>query len=321
MNSGRDPFDWLRRHAQSPTPSPEDVVKARTRLERAIAAELEAAALKEKTRHFAIWGVAAAVLAVVLVALPVMTRDPAQAALIEIARAAREATPLDVPSGDFILNESERLDLAVRPGADVGLSNEFIAYQLPTTRKVWRNPQQGFFQVQTTVEDPIFFDPIVESAYYSAGINEADQVGETIVEQYTDVTDPLIETNWPTKADDLLEEMEAFLGNGQPSTPAEILDLATDLLRETNPTPQLRGAVLEVIAQLPLDFERQGSQSITISVIEGGRQTTVTLSRTGELITETVVVLNGDPELGIPPGTVVEKVQHQPTRLVDDLPG
>jgi hypothetical protein len=251
--------------------------------------------------------------------LPILTRDPAQAALIEIARAARAASPIDVPSGSFILSESTRFDLAIRPGEELGVSSEFVAYQLPTSRRVWRAPEQRFFMVETIIGEPTFFSSEVEAAYYTAGIDEADKVGETITEQFSDVVDPLMETEWPTETDRLMEEMESFLQSEAP-TPAQMVGLAADLLRETNPNPELRAALLEVLAQLPLDLEEQDDDSVTIGVTEDERLTTLTLSRTGELQAETITLLEGDPQLGIPFRTVIEDVRHQPTQIVESLP-
>ena len=80
----------------------------------------------------------------VIVAVPLTRTSPAQAALVEIAQAARQATPIEVPPGSYISTTSEQTDLAIRPGGEFGLEQESVAYLLPTTRQIWRQPAQQF---------------------------------------------------------------------------------------------------------------------------------------------------------------------------------
>jgi hypothetical protein len=322
MNSGPDPFEVLREQVQKPEPTSEQVAAARARLQRAITAEQNA---DKRLRVGWNWrAVAAITVAAVLVgvAIPLLTTSPAQAALVEIAQAARQATPLDVPSGSYIAATSERVDIGIRPGEDFGLDQESVAYLLPTTRRVWRQPIEQFVLIQTTVGEPTFFDSSHERAYYAAGLDAADQIGKTIVEQFADVTDPIIETDWPINSHDLLQAMEEFIGESGEvqSSPADIFLLAADLLRETNPPPELRAAVLEVLSDLPLDVEHHGQLSTTVSLIDSDRQLTMELSHVGALIAETITLVNEDPEHGIPAGTVLTDVHYHLPEVVDELP-
>lgn len=318
MNSGRDPFDVLREQIQTPEPTPEDVATARGRLQQAIAAE------RRSARPWRDWRVLAGVTAAValVVAVPLATTSRAQAALTEIAQASREAAPLEVPLGSFVATTSERSDLAIRPGEDFELDQEFVAYLLPTTRQVWRQPEEQFVMIRTTVGTPSFFDPLHEQAYYSAELDKADRIGKTVVDQFTDVADPILEVEWPRDPDQLLSAMNEFIGGTADSetTPSDLFTLAANLLRETNPPPELRGSILEVLAGLPLDLDQDGDTSIKVSVLDDGRRLTMELSVHGDLLSESTTLLEADPTLGIPVGTLISESTYQMARVVDELP-
>jgi hypothetical protein len=322
MNNGLDPFEVLREQVQTPEPTSEEISLAKARLQRAIAAEQNA---DKKLEVGWKWRVVAAITvaaAIVIVAVPLIRTSPAQAALVEIAQAARQATPIEVLRGSYITTTSEQTNLAIRPGEEFGLDQESVAYLLPTTRQIWRQPAKRFVLLQTTVGIPEFFDPSHQRAYYAAGLDEADQIGQTIVEQFVNVTDPIIETEWPTNPDDLLQAMEELIGENDrtQSIPSDLFLLAADLLRETNPSPQLRAAVLEVLGELPLDVQERGQLSITISLLDGDRQLTMELSDQGDLLSEAITLRQADLTLGIPADTVISKATHRVARVVDDLP-
>jgi hypothetical protein len=202
------------------------------------------------------------------------------------------------------------------------MQQDFVGYLLPTTRQVWRNPTEKFILIHTTVGTPEFFDPEAEAAYYAAGLDQADQVGEIIVEQFTEATDPVIEAEWPTQPEQLAEAMKTFIvgTRRQPADTSQIFDLAADILRETHPSPQLRSALLHVLAQQPLTLEEQTPTTLTVSHAEADRQVGITLTRNGQLLAETTILLQADPQLGLAEGTVIASADHQPTRVVAELP-
>jgi hypothetical protein len=248
--------------------------------------------------------------------------NSAQAALVEVAQAARQASPLEIPEGSFIYARSKRVDLAIRPGADFGLTDDSIAYLLPTTRQVWRSPDNAFVLIHTTVETPRFFTAEVEDAYYEANLDQADHVGETLIDRFTDVADPIIEASWPTDPVELRAAMDAFItqGGSQSATPAAVFQLSGNLLRETNPTPELRAAVLEVLAQLPLELDSRSEGGLTVSIVDHERQLSISLSNDGALLFETITLLQADPDLGLPEGALFSAATHDPTTVVDQLP-
>lgn len=322
MNSGRDPFEILRSSAHVPEPTAAQTASARARLEREIDAERNSTTASGSGRARRVLVAVAVAAALIVVAIPLLDTSPAQAALAEVAQAARQATPLDIPEGNYITVKSERTDLAGRPGDEFGFNDEFVAYLLPTIREVWRQPAEQFFLIRTTVGQPAFFDPQTEAAYYSAGLDEADRVGETYIESFTDVANPIIETDWPKNPDNLRQSMETFIGDsrGTNASDVDLFILASNILRESNPSPELRGAVIEVLAGLEIALERPSANSITLSLVDGDQELAMTLSTRGDLLAETTTLLKADPVLDTPAGTVLTSVAYQLPRVVNTLP-
>ncbi|MGH8870977.1 MAG: hypothetical protein ACRDWS_03275 [Acidimicrobiia bacterium] len=316
-----DPFELIRREAEPAEPSEEDVHRARQRLQATILGEQKRAS---PVRRWLVPALVTAILLALVGGVAIFRSAPAEAALAEVAVAAGAASPLDIPQGSFVYTRSERVDLAIRPGAEFGLDHEFIAYLLPATREVWRQPETEFIQIRTANHNPTFFDPAAEDAYYRLGLDATDRIDQTQTEQLTDVTDPLLEEDWPTQPDALHEALRDYASQGGDERPEDIqvFDLATDLLRETDPIPQLRAAVIEVLAELPIELEEQSSQTITIGITYTTpipTKDTITLSTKGQLLAETRTLLEGDPELGIPADTIVLKVDYLKTGVTDDL--
>lgn len=316
-----DPFELIRQETVAAEPSKDDYRQARQRLQAAILREQQR---RGRQVRWLVPTLATLLLVLVVGGVALFRSSPAEAALAEVAEAARAATPLEVPHGSFIYTRSERLDLAIRPGIEFGLDDEFVAYLIPSTREVWRQPDTEFIQIRTTNHPPVFFDRIVDDAYYQQGIGETDQLGETQHEQLTGVADPLLQIDWPTQPDALHEALREYATQGGDERPeaVQIFDLATDLLREANPTPELRASVVEVLARLPVELVEQTGETITIGITyPTPMQTrdTITLGSEGELLAEKSILLEGDPQLGIPADTTILKVEYKETLVTDDL--
>lgn len=322
MSDTPDPFELIRREAVPSEPSVDDYRRARQSIESAISREQ-----LKRTRIRRGWLIPSLVTASVLFAIAsvaILRSTPAEAALGEVAAAARAAAPLDVPQGSFIYTRSERVDLAIRPGIEFGVSRDNVAYLLSSVREVWRDPDTNFIQIRTTVRIPEFFDPAIEAAYYTSGLDRSDQVGETRSEQFTGATDPLFEVDWPTEPGPLHEALVEYAAQGGDRRPetVSVFDLATDLLREADPSPQLRGAILDVLAALPVQLVNKTDDEITIAVTYDtpvAIEDTITLSRQGVLLAETTTLLEAEPELKIPARTVVLRVDYLETRITKDL--
>ncbi len=75
------------------------------------------------------------------------------------------------------------------------------------------------------------------------------------------------------------------------------------------------------LARLPVRLVNQTSETITIGITYKtplATRDTITLSLEGDLLAETSMLLEADPELGIPANTVVLSVAYQETRITDD---
>lgn len=321
-NDTPDPFELIRQEARQAEPSEEDLRRARLRLEAAILGEQETP--RPPVRRWLVPSVVAVILVIIVGGVAVLRPTPAEAALAEVAEAARQATALDIPPGSFIYTRSERVELAIRPGTEFGLDQQFVAYLLPSSREVWRQPTTEFVQIRTINHTPHFLDPEVEDAYYRLGLDATDRLGETQTEQFTGVADPLIEIDWPLETEALhaaLREYAARGGDGRPE-PVEVFDLATDLLREADLDPEFRAALVDVLARLPVDIVDRTNQTLTIEIAYTTPVDTrdaITLSSEGMLLAETSTVLAGDAEIGLPADTVVLMVEYLETRITDDL--
>jgi hypothetical protein len=317
-----DPFELIRREAQPAEPSEDQLLRARQRLQATILNEQERP--KRPARRWLVPSLATILLLLVVGGVALFRPTPAEAALAEVADAARTATPIDIPTGSFIYTRSERVDLAIRPGVEFGLDHEFVAYLLPSTREVSRHPETEFIQIHTTNHTPIFFDQQAEDAYYRLGLDASDRLDEAQTEQLTGVTDPIIKVDWPTEPDALYEALRDYAAQGGDERPevVQVFDLATDLLRESSRLPESRAAIVDVLAQLPVDLVERTGSSITISITyttPTPTRDTIALSPTGVLLSETSTLLDGNPALGIPADTTILTVDYQKTRITNEL--
>ncbi|GBE22316.1 MAG TPA: hypothetical protein ENH00_14560 [Actinobacteria bacterium] len=314
---GSDPFEVLRRLAGDPVPTDAERQRARARLREVIGAE--------RTRSRRRWpvpvAVAAALVVAVAAALVVVSRpNPVEAALSEIAHAARLAAPQEVPEGSFLYTRSEEISAHFRPGDELGLADEWVLLT-PIVRQVWRH---GDFEQQAiTTNTPIFFDPQVEAAYYAHGLDKIDHIGETVTRQLTGVTNELGDIDWPTDPRQLRGALEAYVRQGAMNQPIdiEVFRVAADLLTETDPGPGVRAALMEVFAQLPVTLVDQASDgAVTLAVAYNQPpqlQYTITLDSLGHLIAETQTFLEAG--FGVPAGTQVLDITYTVPTIVDNL--
>lgn len=251
---------------------------------------------------------------VVLIAVQVGRVTPAAGALIEIADAARFVDPLEVPQQGYAYTQSQVVTLMVDAMPD-GVP---IGYLLPTERETWIGTE-GFVQIRTTVAEPVFFTTEANDAYYQTGLDRIDRVGETYTETFSGVLGLLDEREWPTDPAELSHTIRSLPGI---SSDADIIDVAIDLIRESLAPPELRAAVLELMATLNLRLVEQTEDKTTFEHSAGGDTPSVyrfTLSSNGQLLEESETLTAGDPQLGIPSGTEVLVIVYQPTVITANL--
>jgi hypothetical protein len=327
MSDRPDPFELLRNNYQAPSPTPEDKLRAWARLEEAMAATAQSKRRVQLVRWWPRLATVALVLALVTTGVGLVRSNAARATLLEIAEASRRASPLDIPDGSFVYTRSEHVDLGVRPGVDFGLDQEFVGYLVPTTRESWHGSDREFVQLRTTVGQPQFFTSEVEVAYYASGLDIHDRVGETILQRDTGVNDPLGDVDWPIEAAQLRQAMENYVSDQGDSRPIEarLLGLAVDLLRERNPSPALRAAIIQVLAGLPLELlevDAEGAATFAITYRSPLlTRDTVTIGADGYLFSEASRFLEADRQSGIPAGTDVVIAVYDEPRTVDGLSG
>lgn len=325
-SEGREPIDDLVRDLfTADDPDPDDVEQAKHRaraaLDRAIAEETRR---RPRRRGFG-WVAAAAVFIVVVVGGVVVFdlggSSPASAAIEEIA-AAVEAVPASTITGnEFYYFTVDSTSLAVVDSdmfGDVAFPGEYLVYLTSRYEERWRSAS-GVLQIRQTAAEPTFFDPEAADAYWDAGLDEVDRVGETTTETFED--SPAEE--WPTDQAELDAAIRAVMvtDRGLPET-VEYLDVALDILRDPVYTSDLRAATLRLISDLDgLELEDSSGDEATLSIdyLDRGLDTrlTFTVGNDGHLRYEQTLLLETDPEFGIPADTAVHTATYSTPVVVD----
>ena len=267
-----------------------------------------------------------AALAFVVVAVQIARPTAAEATLGEIAAAAELVEPSTIPDQEYAYTRSDTVVLGEFPPDTFPQGRERpLAYLLPQTRETWTGADDTV-QLRTATGTPLFFTTDDEADYYTAGLDLIDQVGVVTTETYDGVTSMLDERTWPTTPDELEDVLRQSLPPGfdRPES-VEILDLALALIRLPDAPPPLRAAALRVIADLDLtlvDRRPDGGGTFT-STYDRPQPTTITITinGTGQLLLESLTLINGDTGLGIPPGTITAETTYEPPRLVTELNG
>jgi len=271
------------------------------------------------------WATAVALLVVLAVSLiQTASTSPAEALITELAEVAEVTDPLVIPDDLFAYTQTEATVLMeVDPESleGVEIPHDSLAYGLPQTRETWMG-DEGTARLSTTYFRPVFFSSADEAAYYAAGLDQRDRIGETVTETQPDASGVLDEMDWPTDPVELETRIRSLVGD----TDLEVLETSLKLLRETLIPPRLRTAVLLVIAGLDLELvdespDGAGTFSVSFESPEPKRWT-FTLDATGYLRFEELILVDGDPDRGVPPGTAEYTADYTAPRLVDsaDLP-
>ncbi len=322
-----DELAFLRRLLAESPPSEEAEVVARRLLRAEIARELERRARNRDWRPLL---VAAGVVALVVGVMGVsrlFTPSPAAAALTELARVAEHLPTTELPPGSYAYTRSEQVNLVQLTGIDLpGIEEKQVSFLLPETREVWVGAE-GARRIRTTVGEPRFFSDEVEAAFGAASLAEDYGVGQTTVEVLDSAESDTDLSSWPTDPQALEAAMRA--AGSQRATdvpePARLLEVAIGLLKETETSPELRAAVLRVLASYlprPEVVDGEATTMVEISFTyqsegTGYRRSLWFEAATARLVVERLEVLDPMPSQGIPAGTVVSEAHYQPTVLVD----
>lgn len=322
----------LRAIAGEPSPTRDDVLAARRSLLRAIATEAQ-----RSVKGFSlpsIWwrrvtaAISVAALVVAAVAVAGLLRPQPVTALGDLARVAERVEPLAIASGEYTYTASTEVRLESRAGSDMGLDDRGdLVYLLPLVRDRWL-AADGSIHEEVLVGSPQFFDPEVEAAYYASGFAEVDGVGITTVSDYQQESGTVLgDRDWPTDTSELLDAMRAYTSSQGDAVigDAQLVELAADLLRSSEASPELRGAVLEALGRLDVDVnERVGEAGLAVAIdfvdVAGiSSRLILEFDADANLVREREVWLEGVPELDIPAGTVILDSQLSPGRVVGSL--
>ncbi|MGD2101669.1 MAG: hypothetical protein PVG83_05480 [Acidimicrobiia bacterium] len=322
MAEPRDRVDHLlRRLAGDPEPGPGDEIRARSGFEALTRGE-QPARFGRRGLVVAGFGVVLAIVAAVVI-FGVGRPSPASAAMEEIARAVEEVSPLSISDTEFVYQviDSEALafDDPDRLG-DISYPDEYLVYSLPRSVEVWRGAS-GSVQMRVTVGRPTFFSSVAETAYYEAGLDESDAVGETFTQTFTGAQ---VE-EWPADIDELDEAIrDAMVTNrGLPDT-VEYLDVALDIVEDVMQPPDVRASTLHLIGNLDgLKLVESNADEATFSVeyVDRGLDVRLTFSVgvDGYLRFHELLYLTADDEYGIPAGTVESSIRYSTPRIVEGL--
>lgn len=316
--------DAVRRIADQIEPSDTERRLAEDRLRAAIHAETRE---REPARFPSrwLWAAAAALAAVaVFLGVQVLRPTPTEAAMEEIAQLVEAADPTEIPEQDFLYTDATVTSLVVVPAdmlGDPAYEDDFLSYLLPSRRETWYG-SDNTLQIRTTNQPPVFFSEEDEAAYYTAGLDDQDRIGETTTDTFTDDRDF---GQWPTNPDELDAAIREQIPpeTGRPDE-VEYLEIALGLIREVFTPPDLRATTLTLIGQTPgLELVDQTSQQTTLAIEyqQDGvdTQQTFTLTSQGHLAFEETRILEDDPTLGIPADTPTFTAQYSTPITVDTL--
>ena len=249
----------LRDLAGDPSPSLSDVLAGRRMLASAIATEARPPVRRRSLEHTwwrrASVAATAVALVVAVVAVTGLLRPQPVTALGDLARVAQRVDVAPLASGDFTYSRSLESQLIIVSGAEIGLpARAYAAYSLPLTRERWVGGD-GAIHEEVTIGDPMFFDPAVAEAYTTSGLSEQDRVGATEVIEFTPEATVLGVRDWPTDRDSLLDAMVAYVSNQgrEVAEVAAVVELASDLLRASGASPELRAAVIGALDQMEVE--------------------------------------------------------------------
>ena len=313
--------DFLRWLVGDPMPNSDDRARARARLEGVIGRD---PGRSRRGWRLALAGALVVVLTVgALVVVDLGATSSAAAAMEEIARALEEVSPLSIDDTEFIYNITDSVALGGGDAemlGDVDYEEEFIFYLVPRTVEMWRGAS-GSLQMRETGGEPIFFTTEAETAYYEAGLDEIDLVGETSTMAFEDDQGE----EWPAGRD----ELDAAIRNvmyTEREVPETVLylDVALDILRDTSQPTDVRGTALRLIGELDgLDLVESGADESTFSVEyrENGvdSRQTFTVGDDGHLRYEEILNLTADEEFGIPAETAIYRASYTTPEVVDSL--
>lgn len=316
--------DALRRVAADLEPTEPNRQLAEAQLQALISAESERQGRRIKLATLG-WAVAALLGAVgAILLLQVIRPTPTHAAMEEIAVVVEASDPLTIPPQQYAYTSSQTTTLRIVPKeglGDVEYDRDLLVYLLPAQRETWVG-SDAVVQIRTTAGPPIFFHTEDETAYYAAGLDATDVLGETVTETMLLEPDP---EAWPEDKAELGRAIRAMVNGQERPEPVEYVDIALDVIRESLISPQTRANALRLIGEQPgLRVEPvtdEGSSRFVLDYTDAGVATRLsfTISSEGHLLEEAETLLEPHPLLNVPAGVTVAHNVYGKTVIVGTL--
>lgn len=253
-----DELEIVRRAFDAPAHDPEAKERALARLREAMAPARptrNAVPRRRRAMHPVRWlGIAAAVVAIVLVAQSVFWRhDTAPAALRHLSDVAATQPAVQIPPGGYLamtIQESYlsedgsgaigNLDISTGQGFDL-----VVRYTAET-----RLRSDGTGERVTTIDKVSFPTDHDHDAWVEAGMPHKIDAGDTDRESLQGDRIPGYDVSTLPVDPARLEAALRPVPNGMRED-EEVMEVAANLLAESNPSPELRAALFEVLADLP----------------------------------------------------------------------
>lgn len=255
---------FLEEHTSAVEPSDEQREGARRDLYAAM--QPEPVAARPWWRRTAVsWSAAAAVVVAAFVTfvliVPTSTRA-VDANLAEVAAAARTVDPVELPAGAYIYY---RVESIVQDANEVSLGVR-VSYRLSAREDLWVS---GMSELrERTVAAPTFFSAADEEAYYASSLPESEGVGETRTVSLDGIPNENsldgLSTDTARLWDQIIEELSVdddFTKDNE----VRILEHVAQLMNPRfNASPEMRGALLEVLGRLDVFTSKTPGGGVTL---------------------------------------------------------
>ena len=322
MSSPRDEHvdATLRRLAGDETPTDIELAVARSKLDAAILGEQSKRPRTSHYRRPIVAAAMAAIIAVVAGGVLFARPSPLAAALADYAAIVLHTDPLEPAEGEFVLQESEVVALAVVEGSELPAPGDAsISYLLVEERAIWVGAD-GAIEVTTTPTEVRFFSEDAADAYEAANLAELDEIG--ITRTVRQQGQPLLEAPVdralfdPEGLERFLREQSRLGGSSLPEDVILYQQLAT-LLSDPQSQPEIRAAaVLALESVRGIELVESTETRITVALdytdLAPLRHTLELDVASAQLAANTTQLLEGIEDLGVPASTIISQTTYQP---------
>ncbi len=330
MSSPRDEHvdTTLRRLAGDETPTDIELAIARSKLDAAILGERSRRPRLSYHRRPLVAAVMAAVIAVVAGGVLFARPAPLAAALADYAAVVLHTDPLEPAEGEFVLQRSEVVALAIVDGSELAAPGDAsMAYLLIEERAIWVGAD-GAIEVTITPTEVRFFSEDAADAYEAANLADLDEIGvtRTVRQQGQPLlkapVDPALFD--PEGLERFLREQSRLGGSSLPEDVLLYQQLAA-LLSDPQSQPEIRAAaVLALESVRGIELVERSETQITVALdytdLAPVRHTLELDVASAQLAANTTQLLEGIADLGVPAKTIISQTTYQPRVITSDGP-